>query len=43
MNEFRVLNWFEQGFEQQARECIHTVPRPIIFDLPMSDGRQLSM
>ena len=42
MNEFRVLNWFEHEFEQQARKCIHTIPCPIIFDLPMSDGRQLS-
>ena len=39
-NEFRVSIWFEHRFEQQARRCAHTAPRPTNFDLPMSDGRQ---
>jgi hypothetical protein len=43
MNEFRVPNGFAHRFEQQARRGVHTVPRPAIFDLPVSDGRQLRM
>ena len=39
-NELRVSIWFEHRFEQLARRCAHTVPRPTNFDLPMSDGRQ---
>jgi len=40
-NEFRVSNGFDHRFEQQARRCVHTVPRPTVFDSPVSDGRQL--
>jgi hypothetical protein len=37
-NKFGVPNGFEHRFEQQARSCVHTVPRPTNFDLPVSDG-----
>ena len=43
MNEFRVPNGFKPRFEQQAQRGVHTVPRLTIFDLPVSDGRQLWM
>jgi hypothetical protein len=43
MNEFRVPSGFELRIEHQARSCVYTVPRPIIFDLPVSDGRQSRM
>jgi hypothetical protein len=43
MNEFRVPSGFELRIEHQARSCVYTVPRPIIFDLPVPDGRQSRM
>lgn len=34
---------FDHRFGQQAWRYVHIVPRQSIFDLPMSDGRQLQV